>query len=92
MIKTWQHKGLRSFYETGSKKGIMPAHAIKLLEILQLLEAATSKEDLNIAYLKLHELTGTLKGFLSVRVSGNWRVIFKFEKKDIILVDYLDYH
>jgi proteic killer suppression protein len=92
MIKTWQHKGLKSFYETGSKKGIMPAHAIKLLEVLQLLEVATCKEDINISYLRLHELTGKLKGFLSVRVNGNWRVIFKFEGTDVVLVNYLDYH
>jgi proteic killer suppression protein len=33
-----------------------------------------------------------MKGFWSVRVSGNWRVIFRFEKGDALDVDYIDYH
>lgn len=30
--------------------------------------------------------------FYSVKVSGNWRVIFSFQGKDAYLVDYIDYH
>jgi Plasmid maintenance system killer protein len=40
----------------------------------------------------LHPLKGGLKGFWSVRISGNWRVIFWFENGDAYIVDYLDYH
>ncbi|MBI5642991.1 MAG: type II toxin-antitoxin system RelE/ParE family toxin [Deltaproteobacteria bacterium] len=42
--------------------------------------------------LRLHKLTGNFKGFCSVEVSGNWRIIFKFEGHDAHVVDYLDYH
>jgi proteic killer suppression protein len=42
--------------------------------------------------LRLHKLEGELSGFWAVDVSGNWRVIFQFEGRDILLVDYLDYH
>jgi len=37
-------------------------------------------------------LSGELKGYWSVTVNGNWRVIFRFVGKDAELVDYLDYH
>lgn len=40
----------------------------------------------------LHPLKGDLRGFWSVKVSGNWRVIFRFEKGDVFDVDYVDYH
>jgi len=38
-----------------------------------------------------HSLTGELRGFHSIMVNGNWRVIFRFVGQDIELVDYLDY-
>ena len=42
--------------------------------------------------LNLHQLIGDRKGIWSVRVSGNWRVTFKFEGEDVTDVDYEDYH
>lgn len=42
--------------------------------------------------MRFHKLKGSLKEHYSVTVNGNWRVIFKFEGTDAILVDYLDYH
>jgi len=40
----------------------------------------------------LHPMKGDLQGFWSVKVSGNWRIIFRFEKGDAFDVDYADYH
>lgn len=92
MIKSWQHKGLKQFYLTGSKAGIKAHHEKRLKVILQLLNAAEKPADLNIVTMNFHGLTGKLSDFYSVRVDGNWRIIFKFDGKDAILVDYLDYH
>ncbi len=47
---------------------------------------------MNLAGWRLHALGGELGGYFSVRVSGNWRLIFAFDGEDAILVDYLDYH
>jgi toxin HigB-1 len=91
MIVSWKHKGLKQFYQTGSKAGIQPEHAKRLTIILQLLDAAESPELLNLPGFYFHGLRGDLKGFYSVRVNGNWRVIFQFEGKNATLVDYLDY-
>lgn len=92
MIKTWQHKGLKQFFLKGSRSGIIPEHALRLQMILQLLNAANHPKRLNLPGMRFHMLQGKLKGFFSVTVRANWRVIFKFEGEDAILVDYIDYH
>ena len=92
MIKNFKHKGLKKFYETGSKQGVKPEHATRLRLILARLDASTIVEDMNLSGLALHPLKGSLKSFWSVSVSGNWRVIFRFENGNAIDVDYLDYH
>ena len=92
MIKSWQHKGLRAFFEKGSMVGIQAKHKVRLKVILQRLNAAVTADDLNLPGMNFHKLKGKYKNYCSVRVNGNWRVIFKFEDGDVILVDYLDYH
>jgi proteic killer suppression protein len=57
-----------------------------------LLNSAEKVEDMNFAGSGLHTLKGELKGFWSVTVTGNYRMIFKFEAGEVHLVDYLDYH
>ena len=92
MIKSWRHKGLRDFYEKGSKAGIQPKHADTLALLLFQLASAIKLEDMNTPGNNFHSLRGNLKGYYAVSVSGNWRVIFQFEEQDAILVDYVDYH
>jgi len=92
MIKGFKHSGLEKFFLTGKRSGIQPQHASRLRLILGRLHASTCHEDMNLPGLFLHELTGKRKGTWSVRVSGNWRVTFKFEGEDAILVNYEDYH
>jgi len=77
---------------TGSKAGIQAAHAGKLRLILGRLHASTSPRDMNLPGLYLHELKGDRKDTWSVRVSGNWRVTFKFDGPDVASVNYEDYH
>ncbi len=92
MIKRFRHKGLEGFYSTGNKAGIQAKHIERLRLILARLDAANEPRDMNLPGLRLHKLKGRYKDFLAVDVSGNWRVIFKFEKNDVMDVDYLDYH
>ena len=92
MIKSFQHKGLEAFFKKGSKAGIQPHHAARLRIQLTALDSATQAKDISVPGWKLHELTGDRAGFLSVAVSGNWCLIFRFVENDIELVDYLDYH
>ena len=92
MIKDFNHKGLEKFFLTGSKAGISAGHAGKLRLILGRLHASTSPRDMNLPGLYLHELKGERQDTWSVRVSGNWRVTFKFDGPDATAVDYEDYH
>ncbi len=92
MVLSIRHKGLRDYYENGSLTGIQPKHAARLRLILGRLDAAREPRDMNLPGLRLHKLSGNFNGFWSVEVSGNWRVIFRFEGQDVFDVDYLDYH
>lgn len=92
MIKSFVHKGLREFFETGSKKGIQPQHAERLGRILDRLDASTNPQDMNLPGFRLHSLKGDRQDEWAVTVSGNWRVTFYFEGQDAYLVDYTDYH
>ena len=92
MISSFTHKGLKKFFLTGSKSGIQAEHAGKLRLILGRLHAATSPQDMNLPGLSLHELSGERQGVWSVKVSGNWRVTFRFAGEHAKIVNYEDYH
>jgi toxin HigB-1 len=92
VIRSFRHSGLERFFTTGSKAGIQPAHAGKLEVQLLALNRAVSSAAMNLPGWRLHELKGNLSGHWSVRVNGNWRMTFRFEGADAILVDYRDYH
>ena len=92
MIRSFRHAGLENFFNTGSKAGIQPKHAIRVEEQLSVLNVAKRPEHMNVPGWNLHSLKGNLKEHWSVKVSGNWRVTFRFEGKDAFLVDYRDYH
>lgn len=90
MIKSFRHKGLRRLYEKGDHRGVSPEIVSKLRVILADLDAADRPQDLGRPGYGLHPLKGDLKGFWSVKVTGNWRVIFRFdaEPRDVDLIDY----
>jgi len=92
MIKSFIHKGLEKFYRTGSKAGIQAKHAKRLRLILAQLNQATVVTDMDIPFLKFHELKGERKGIFSVIVQANWRITFKFTNSDAEIVNYEDYH
>ena len=92
MIKSFRHAGIEKFFFTGSKAGIQPKHASKLNLQLTTLNVAKGPADMGAPGWKLHSLAGDLKGHWAVSVSGNWRLTFRFEGEDAILVDYQDYH
>jgi toxin HigB-1 len=92
MIKTFRHKGLQAFFETGSKAGIQPQHAGKLRLLLTALDNARQADDMNVPNWKLHPLLGNLDGHYSLTVSGNWRLTFKFDGENAEQLDYQDYH
>lgn len=92
MIKSFRHKGLQAFFETGGKAGIQAQHETRLRMQLGRLHAATGPEDMDLPNWRLHPLKGQLQGHWAVWVDRNWRMTFRFEGADAVLVDYQDYH
>lgn len=76
----------------GSKAGIQARHADRLRLILARLNVSATPKDMNLPGLGLHELRGDRKGVWAVKVSGNWRVTFRFIEKNATDVNYEDYH
>lgn len=92
MICNFKHKGLRRFFLHGMGAGIQARHAAKLKLVLSRLDSATHIADINAPGLHLHELSGPRAGVWSVRISGNWRITFRFIDGDAIDVNLEDYH
>jgi proteic killer suppression protein len=92
VITSFQHKGLKRLYEKDDGKLITQDLLAKLKRILTILDTATNEQALNLPGYNLHALKGELKGYWSVMVSGNWRVIFRFEDGNASKVDLIDYH
>jgi proteic killer suppression protein len=92
MIKSFRHKGLAKFFETGSRAGIQPAHSKRLRMQLTALDTAHSIQDMEIPGFRLHDLKGTERGRWSIWVNGNWRLTFEFVDGDVHILDYEDYH
>ena len=92
MIKSFRHKGLKALYTTGNARGVRADHVARLRRLLNLLDVAIAPGDMDRPGNRLHPLKGELAGYWSVSVSGNWRVIYRFDGNDVELVDYLDYH
>jgi proteic killer suppression protein len=91
MIRSYRHKGLKLFAESGLKSGIQPSHAERLRKLLTALDAASRPHDMAAPGNDLHLLKGTMAGHWAVKVNGNWRLTFTFEREDVILLDYQDY-
>ena len=92
MIKSFKHKGLEKFYETGKTAGIQVAHKKKLRIRLTALDTATEIQDMDLPGFRLHQLKGKLEGLWAIDVSGNWRLTFEFKNGDVFIINYEDYH
>ena len=86
------HKGLRRFYAHGDAKGLNAAHVARIRRLLSTLQDASSPQDMALPGYRLHRLTGDRHGQWSVRVSGNWRIVFRFVEGVAVDVDLIDYH
>ena len=90
----FRHRGLRQLHEADSAKGLPASKADKLRKLLFALETAEALDQLGrFPGWKLHPLKGDLKGLWSLSVTGNWRLVFRYDEEtntasDIDLIDY----
>jgi len=92
MIRTIKHRGLKRLHESDNTSGVLSQYVPKIRRIIFALDNAADIGELDLPGFRLHSLSGNLKGFWSITVSGNWRIIFRFEKSDVFDVDLVDYH
>ena len=92
MIIRFRHKGLERLFASGDTRGVSAQQAKRLRRLLASLSTATSPLNMNIAGYQLHPLVGERKGEWAVSVSGNWRLVFRFEGENAADVDLVDYH
>jgi proteic killer suppression protein len=92
MIRSIRHRGLKRLYADDDPRGVIAEHVVKLRDILARLDAAGAAADMDLPGFRLHPLKGEFKGLWAVTVRANWRIIFRFAERDVLDVDYLDYH
>ena len=86
------HKELRRFYERDDARGLNADHIERIRQILTALQDAHSPQNMNLPGWRLHPLKGDREGLWSVRVSGNRRIVFRFDGGEAIDIDLVDYH
>lgn len=92
MIRSFRHRGLKRLYERGDTSRISADQLDRITLALADLDAAGKPIDLDLPGYRLHPLRGNLKGLWSISISGNWRIIFRFEDGDVYDVALVDYH
>lgn len=93
MIKSFKSKKLKRFFDQGDAAALTAGQAEKISDVLAALDTAAEPSEVGLfPGWRLHRLKGDLKGFWSITITGNWRVIFRFEDGDAFDVDLVDYH
>ena len=92
MIRSFRHRGLKRLYERGDAGRIGADLLNRVTLALADLDSASKPRDLDLPGYRLHPLKGNLKGVWSIAISGNWRLVFRFEDGDAHDVDLIDYH
>lgn len=92
MIGGFRHKGLERLFVDGDARGVSADQVKRLRRILAALHASSSPAGMNLPGWRLHPLKGELAGLWAVNVSGNWRVVFRFEGENAVDIDLIDYH
>jgi proteic killer suppression protein len=94
-LTRFRHKGLRQLHTEDNVKGVPPAMADKLRKLLFALETSKNIDQMGrFPGWRLHPLKGNLKDFWSLTVTGNWRLVFRYDEETNTAceIDLIDYH
>ena len=92
MIRSFKHRGLKRLYDRDDRSGIRGDLLEMVEDILARLDDAGTPQAMNLPGYRLHPLKGDLKGFWSLTIRANWRIIFRFDDGNVSDVDLVDYH
>ena len=79
-------------FARGDRRRLPPGLASKIAGVLERLDSISSPADLRQAGYRVHRLTGDRKRSHAVRISGAWRVVFRFQDGNAYDVEAVDYH
>ncbi len=92
MIGSFRDRRLKRYYARGDAR-LLPADMLaRIRSILARLDIADSIDDLRLHSYRLHPLKGKLKGYWSITVKANWRIVFRFRDGNALDVELIDYH
>jgi proteic killer suppression protein len=92
MIQSFKHKGLELFFTADNRRLLNAKHCNRIARLLDRLDNSEVIDDMNLPGYGLHKLLGNKKEFWSIKVSGNWRITFRFNGGHAYDVDLEDYH
>jgi len=92
MIRTFKHRGLKRLYERGDRSHLSNESLNRVEDILARLDVAVVPSELDLPGYGLHQLKGKLKGYWALKVSGNFRLVFRFRDGDAFDINLVDYH
>ena len=87
-----QAQGPEAAVRAKQSRGLRADLTDKIERILTVLDAASAPQALDLPGYRLHQLKGDRKGYWSVTVRANWRIVFRFENDRACDVDLVDYH
>lgn len=93
-IKSINHKALRQLWETGKSPKLPLDRVNRIMQILEVIDSA-QKVPQDFEFFRnweIHPLKGEWKGYWSLTVKENWRIIFRYVGQDAFDLDDLDYH
>ena len=93
MIKSFgDAEAEKIFQQIRSKKLPIEIQDRALVKLL-IIDAADSAEDLKIPPgNRFEHLSGKLRGYCSIRINNQWRIVFKFDNSNAYEVSIIDYH
>lgn len=94
MISSFKNKALRELWETGVSSKLPMDQINKISEMMEVLDSAKDvpKDFELFKSWRIHPLKGRLKGYWSLTIKNNWRIIFRFNNLNVFDLDYVDYH
>jgi proteic killer suppression protein len=92
MIESFRDRRLKRLFERGDRSKLPPDMADRIENVLGVLNAALTINDIDLPGYRLHPLKGDLAGLWSVTIRANWRIVFRFENGKALDVELIDYH
>jgi proteic killer suppression protein len=93
MIKSFRCKEKEKIYLEKQSRNFPAQLAMRAKIKLDMLDAAQNKNDLRVPPANhLEELRGDLRGYMSIRINRQYRIVFRFEDNHAYDVYIVDYH